>query len=304
MYHIIGGDGKEYGPVSTDQIRQWVTEGRANVQTQVRSEGATGWQSLGSVPELTSLFNAPPTLTATVPGAAATPGGVYNGDYELDIFDCVNRAWKALTANFWLMVGGCAIYLLIVVAISGCAQIPFIGAIFSIVSLIISGPLLGGVFFFMLRLLRGHGGEIGDVFAGFRDNLGQLILSYVVPTIITAATAIPGVILMVVPIVIMVQKHAANAGLIALASAGFLLMLVPILYLSICWSFTIPLAMDKRLDFWSAMKASRAQVAPALVVYFRSVCRHRTAKRRGDDGLLRGSVCQHATGICCLALGV
>ena len=33
MYKIRGGDGKEYGPVSADTLKQWVSEGRANAQT-------------------------------------------------------------------------------------------------------------------------------------------------------------------------------------------------------------------------------------------------------------------------------
>jgi hypothetical protein len=41
MYKIIGADGKEYGPVSTEQLRQWLTEGRVNNQTRVLAEGGT-----------------------------------------------------------------------------------------------------------------------------------------------------------------------------------------------------------------------------------------------------------------------
>ena len=39
MYKIIGADGKEYGPVSTEQLRQWLLEGRVNSHTQVQPEG-------------------------------------------------------------------------------------------------------------------------------------------------------------------------------------------------------------------------------------------------------------------------
>ncbi len=38
MYKIIGADGKEYGPVTSEQVRQWITEGRANAQTKVQPE--------------------------------------------------------------------------------------------------------------------------------------------------------------------------------------------------------------------------------------------------------------------------
>jgi hypothetical protein len=51
MFKIIGADSKEYGPVSTEQIRQWIAEGRANAQTQVKAEGTMEWKPLGSFPE-------------------------------------------------------------------------------------------------------------------------------------------------------------------------------------------------------------------------------------------------------------
>jgi len=46
MFKIIGGDSKEYGPVSAEQIRQWLAQGRADAQTKVQPEGATEWTTL------------------------------------------------------------------------------------------------------------------------------------------------------------------------------------------------------------------------------------------------------------------
>ena len=57
MYSIIGGDQKEYGPVTADQLRLWVTEGRVNAQTSVRIEGATEWRPLADFPELADTLN-------------------------------------------------------------------------------------------------------------------------------------------------------------------------------------------------------------------------------------------------------
>jgi len=51
MYKIIGADGKEYGPVSAEQLRQWLNEGRVNQQTRVLAEGVTDWQKLGEIAE-------------------------------------------------------------------------------------------------------------------------------------------------------------------------------------------------------------------------------------------------------------
>jgi hypothetical protein len=66
MYRIIGADGKEYGPITADQLRQWMAEGRANAQTQVRVEGTTEWKPLVDFPE----FVAPIPAEPGAPGAA------------------------------------------------------------------------------------------------------------------------------------------------------------------------------------------------------------------------------------------
>ena len=63
MYKIIGSDGKEYGPVSADQLRQWLGEGRINRRTPLKADGAAEWKSLDSLPEFAaSLVEAPPVI--------------------------------------------------------------------------------------------------------------------------------------------------------------------------------------------------------------------------------------------------
>jgi len=68
MYRIIGADGKEYGPITADQVQQWIQEGRANAQTRVLVEGTTEWKTLGELPE---FGGTPPTIAP--PGAAPAP---------------------------------------------------------------------------------------------------------------------------------------------------------------------------------------------------------------------------------------
>lgn len=70
MYKIIGSDTKEYGPVSTDKIREWLRQGRVNGQTKVKAENATDWQALGTLAEFAADFTAPPT---GAPPASAPP---------------------------------------------------------------------------------------------------------------------------------------------------------------------------------------------------------------------------------------
>ena len=68
MYKIIGADGKEYGPVPINVVRQWLAEGRANAQTRILPEGATEWKALGELPEFQlDITSASPASSGPVP---------------------------------------------------------------------------------------------------------------------------------------------------------------------------------------------------------------------------------------------
>lgn len=66
MFHIIGGDGKEYGPVTVEQIRAWITAGRANLDTQAKALGTDEWRRLADFAEFSSPDGAPPVISAPV----------------------------------------------------------------------------------------------------------------------------------------------------------------------------------------------------------------------------------------------
>ena len=69
MYVIVGGDGKEYGPVSGADLRQWISEDRLNARSLVKAESDAEFRPLSTFPEFADLFeiagrvsNAPPPL--------------------------------------------------------------------------------------------------------------------------------------------------------------------------------------------------------------------------------------------------
>jgi hypothetical protein len=72
MYKIIGQDGKEYGPVSTEQLRQWIAENRVERRTPVFVDGAKNWNFVGLLPEFANCFAgaAPPPIAPLTPGAS------------------------------------------------------------------------------------------------------------------------------------------------------------------------------------------------------------------------------------------
>src|SRR4029077_1712202 len=65
MYKIIGADQKEYGPITADQVRQWIRDGRVNAHTRARLEPGGIWQPLSAFPEFADA------LQPGAPGPAA-----------------------------------------------------------------------------------------------------------------------------------------------------------------------------------------------------------------------------------------
>ncbi len=95
MFKIIGTDGKQYGPISADQLRSWIAEGRANSSTLVQSEGSTDWKPLSSFPE----FGSQP---------APTPLGQYSAPPVLAPFD--ERKSKLTAGLLGIFLGGLGVH--------------------------------------------------------------------------------------------------------------------------------------------------------------------------------------------------
>jgi GYF domain 2 len=67
MYKILGSDGSEYGPLSTEKIKQWILEGRLEKKTPVLPDGAEDWVFLSSLPEFEEAFASPQKSETAVP---------------------------------------------------------------------------------------------------------------------------------------------------------------------------------------------------------------------------------------------
>jgi hypothetical protein len=253
-YIIIGGDQKEYGPITADDVRKWIAEDRLNAQSMMKAESDASWRPLSAFPEFADAF-APKTPVSGTPPAFATSADWQERDYELDIGRCISRGWKLVKDNFWPAVG---ITALVVVIIAGVNQLfglftrPTIngmivqhqfsasGIFIVLLVTVMSAPIYtvftAGLFKYYLKLIRGEGATIGDAFSGFGPSLGQLILLSLVQMV--------------------------------LILIGYALCLVPGIYLAVAWYFSIPLVIDKRMDFWEAMKLSRKLVSKHWFIVF------------------------------------
>jgi hypothetical protein len=85
MYKIIGSDQQVYGPVTADQLHQWMTEGRVNLATLVQLEGTADWKPLSSLPE----FAIPPAVNMPLSPARAHTDGMATGGLICGILSIV-----------------------------------------------------------------------------------------------------------------------------------------------------------------------------------------------------------------------
>jgi hypothetical protein len=258
-YFIIGGDGKQYGPITTDDLHRWIAEGRLNAESRAKEETDTEWRALAAFPEFAVALGAQGPTTVAPPLANAAD--LVESDYDLDIGDCISRGWTLVKNNFWPVVGVNTLVMIVLIVINqffglftrsamnsmivmhqisaGAIAVVFL---VSVISAPIYSVLSAGLFKYYLNLIRGENAGVGEAFSGFGPSIGQLLL----------------------------------LGLVQffLVMIGYLLCLIPGIYLAIAWYFAVPLVIDKRLGFWEALELSRKMVSKHwfLVFAFLLVC--------------------------------
>jgi len=230
MYTIIGGDGREYGPVTADQVRSWIAGGRANLQTRVKAAGSDAWKTVADFPELSGSAAPGGEAPALSPAAAAAPAPAAvaapppaPGIAPLDIIYCYERSWSLLKANFWPLVG-VGVLISVIYGALGCGH--FVGIF--VVTPLLGAVIAAGAYYFVLLKVRGQPAGFADAFAGFTRAFLPLFVAGLVISVF-----------------------------VAVGTACFIL---PGVYLAIAYSFTVILAVDKRLGFWESMETSRKVV--------------------------------------------
>jgi hypothetical protein len=74
MYLIIGGDGKQYGPISGADLRKWIAEGRLSAESLAKAESDAEFRPLSTFPELADAFGVPaqpPGIAPILPAAVS-----------------------------------------------------------------------------------------------------------------------------------------------------------------------------------------------------------------------------------------
>lgn len=285
-YTIIGGDGKQYGSISEDDLRKWIAEGRLNAQSQAKAEDDAEFRPLSAFPEFADALKIQ-TATPETYAPSAVSGDWLERDYELDIGGCISRGWELLKGNFGIIFVGFLVMIVVEMACGGIlngfmlvfgkgllhAPIALrLGSnyLFTAVFSLVMGPLMGGLFLVYLKTIRRQATGVGEVFAGFQKAFVQLFLGALVVSLIVNACMLPFnfVWQMKAGPLLEQMQHMQNdptgmQNLLPQLVSAFthalpvlFVCLIPATFLTVCWQFTLPLIIDKQMNFGAAMKAS------------------------------------------------
>lgn len=288
-YTIIGGDGKEYGPVSENDIRLWLSEGRLAAKSLAKGQGDAEFRPLEKFPEFALMFTdgglhmvgTPPPIEPTQPArdatapspAPANPSAVPD-DYDLDIGGCLTRGFDLLKENMAPAVLGTLVYFAIQFGVGLFSGIPLIGIVFSIANFVCAGPLLAGLFYLFIKLNRGEAASVADVFAGFQRNFVHLFLARLVQVVAVGLCFLPLMFLFGMKLWSawkqLQQVHpgsppdpqlmqALGASVLTALPVG-LVCAIPAIFLSVCFIFSLQLIIDRQVDFIEGLKLSSRMV--------------------------------------------
>lgn len=111
--------------------------------------------------------------------------------------------------------------LLLLVINTIATNIPFL-------NMVLYGPMLAGLYILVMRVARSESAGFGNLFDGFR----QFFVPTVLASIVTSL----------------------------LITLGILLLVLPGIFLALVYGFTYLFIVDRQLDFWPAMEASRKTI--------------------------------------------
>lgn len=243
--------GQQQGPVGEEQLRQLYGTGQLEPGALVWKEGLANW-----MPASAALAEGTPTLAplgtpqTDLAPAFLTPAGT------LDLGKCMTDGWEVFKRHWALGLAAFVIYFFLSIILQIPIQVvsvflpwlvphdlahyvPFLALglalVYTLLILPITFPLIAGFMYFFLGAARNQP-NLSDLFLGFRKRLLSLMaLSYVMCLIVWT---------------------------------GLLLLILPGIYLGVCYFYAIVLVLDRNLGFWEAMELSRKTIHAQWWVVF------------------------------------
>lgn len=192
---------------------------------------------------MSNNYSAPSSTLVNNQGNAGSLEAAIAGDYQFGVMDTISEAWaKTKGIKRYIIGAGILLYIIlgfvlgIVMAVMmpatmGSEPDPFamlgMQLVLQPVMLAVVMPFVGGIVVMCLKQIQGREVAFGDLFSVFNKTL-PLFLAAVLINI--------------------------------LVSLGFLLLILPGIYLGVCYLLVVPLIIDRDLGVWEAMEASRKAI--------------------------------------------
>lgn len=179
------------------------------------------------------------SLTSEAEHAGGSLEKGLSGDYHFEIGAVISKAWSMTKGYKRTLLGAYGILILVNIAFSALgiavAGNGTLTIILNIISFVVAVPLNAGVF--MLGIHRAAGRPVQAMqITGYYGRTLELVLFNIV------------MILMIV--------------------IGFVLLVIPGIYLSIAYIFALPLVVDKKMGIWAALEASRKTITHKWFKFF------------------------------------
>jgi len=178
--------------------------------------------------------------------------------------DCIGTGWKLVTANLGVYLGVALVALIIYIVGSFVASIiPFVGPFITIA---VSAPLLGGLYYLAIKNVDGEPIDFAMMFKGF-DQLGPLLILALIqalPSIVIIILAYTGEFATMYGLPLPAGSDSSGAGIDPRVLTGlpvlvFLFIGVWVVF-SIVWAliffFSVQLIMDRELGAIEAITTS------------------------------------------------
>jgi hypothetical protein len=171
---------------------------------------------------------------------------IENG-YQIESSIYINNGFRLLKQNFIPLAGYGIFCIAIQIGVQQLLGINKYSDIFAgIVNINLVGPLYSGFFYFLFRKLKGKSPGIQAFFSGFKRNrFFTLVASFLLPFLLSFIGGYSFIWM------------GDISQFSALYIVGILLFIFPGIYLSVAYTFALPLIVEKQFNFWKAMETSR-----------------------------------------------
>ncbi|HKZ02456.1 MAG TPA: hypothetical protein VJ180_09470 [Pyrinomonadaceae bacterium] len=159
---------------------------------------------------------------------------------------CVKEGWALVKDRYWVFFGVVALGLLIA------SFVPMA---------VLMGPMFCGIYLTYFSHRRNQPVELGTLFRGF-DYFGQSLIATLIHIVPLMVVLLPAYILSYAAFFVLLASQGNNPepsvvfGFIGIAVVFWLLIVLVILFVSVLFSFTYPLIVDRGLSGIDAVKLS------------------------------------------------